>query len=344
MIWGDVVHAHPERIAEIPRDLFMLDWWYEAEFAYDRVAAFAEHGIDFGVCPGTSSWNSLFPRIANSIANISGWANAGRKHGARALINTDWGDFGHYNLLGNSLLGFAWSAQESWSGGVEAKRFDRAFSALFFDDRSGAIARLYRELGAIHDTGYPVFNGSPIQYLYFDDLAECTFVAASREPALKRSQERFERVRARIEAARERVSHDAHVDFPALDSLVLDELIYAADASLFSMRKARAGLRYVAWRRQPESLDARARRRLASELAKLADEQRELAARLRRLWLARNAISNFATTKRRIDRSIRSLRAAARALTGNRPPPPPSDEPLTGQRLIAAVRRSIASG
>ena len=45
MIWGDVVHAHPDRIPEIERDLILLDWWYEAEFDYERVAVFAEREI-----------------------------------------------------------------------------------------------------------------------------------------------------------------------------------------------------------------------------------------------------------------------------------------------------------
>ncbi len=103
MIWGDVVHAHPERIPEIDRGITLLDWWYEAEFDYDRAARLsAQRGLEFMACPGTSSWNCLFPRIANSQANISGWADAGRRHGALGLINTDWGDHGHYNLQGHS--------------------------------------------------------------------------------------------------------------------------------------------------------------------------------------------------------------------------------------------------
>jgi len=53
MIWGDVVHVHPDRIPEIDRDLILLDWWYEAAFDYDRVKRFADAGIDFAVCPGT---------------------------------------------------------------------------------------------------------------------------------------------------------------------------------------------------------------------------------------------------------------------------------------------------
>jgi len=332
MIWGDVVHAHPERIPEIDRDLVLLDWWYEAELDYDRVGVFADNGIDFFVCPGTSTWNSLFPRIENSCLNIARWADAGRRHGARGVINTDWGDFGHYNLQGNSFFAYAWGAQHSWSGSMDAAVFDRAFSRRLFGDASGEVGRLYRALGAVHDAGFPIFNGSPLQYLFFDDLERAYFIAAGKRGALTRSERRLERIRARLEAARERF---------ARDPLTFEELVYAADASSLAVRKARAGLEYLDWLRRPSRRSAPERRRLARSLCSLADEQSALGRRLRRLWLARSAISNLEHTQLRLRRSVRSLRRAARALERNRPPPPPAREPITRKGVLEAVRRSL---
>jgi hexosaminidase len=334
LIWSDVVHARPERIPEIDRDLVLLDWWYEAEFNYDRVEVFAENGIEFFVCPGTSTWNSLFPRIENSQLNIARWADAGRRHGARGLINTDWGDFGHYNLQGNSFFAYAWGAQQSWSGPMENVVFDRAFSRHLFGDASGEIGRIYRALGAIHDAGFAVFNGSPLQHLFFDDLERAYFIAASKRGALTQCEKRLEKIRARIEAARERL---------ARDPLTGEELAYAADASLLAVRKARSGLDYLEWRRRPERRSALERRRLARSLRRLADEQSALGRRLRRLWLARSAVSNLAHTQRRLRRSTASLRRAARALESNDPPAPPAREPLTPKGVLDATRRSLQS-
>ena len=333
MIWGDVVHAHPERIAQIDPSLIMLDWWYEADFDYDRVARFVEAGLEFGVCPGTSSWNSLFPRIANSIANVSGWAEAGRKHGARALVNTDWGDFGHYNLQGNSWLGFAWGAQQSWSGEVDAKHFDRAFSALLFGDSSGTVARIYRELGAIHDPGFAMFNGSALQYLFFDDAGESYFISGCKDAKLTQCERRLESVSKRIAEARAKFGDD---------ELTWQELAYAADASLFAVRKSQAVRRYNEWRKDPACLSAGERRKLARRIDALAKEQSALGRRLRRLWLARSAISNFDVNDRRLKRSVAGLRRAARALERGVAPPPPKEEEITGKGAIEAVRRSIA--
>ena len=87
---------------------------------------------------------------------------------------TDWGDHGHYNLLGNSWLGYALAAQHAWSGAADPKRFDRAFGRLLFGDASGRAGRIYRRLGAIHDPGFRAFNGSPLMFLFFDDLERVT--------------------------------------------------------------------------------------------------------------------------------------------------------------------------
>ena len=334
MIWGDVVHAHPGRISKIPKNIVMLDWWYEAEFNYDRVKVFKDNDLEFLVCPGTSSWNSLFPRVENSLRNIANWAAAGRKFGALGLINTDWGDFGHYNLLGNSWFAYAYGAQQSWSGDVDKKSFDRAFSARLFGETSnrGTAARLYRELGDIHDTGFKVFNGSPIQYLFFDTLEESYFIANCKKGALEKSCKKLIRVRAKIDDAK---------DCFREEKATWRELLYAADASLFALEKTLAAQRYNAWRRKPKSLASRDRKRLAQRLRALAKSQTALLTRLKKLWLARSAISNFDITEHRIKRSTQSLRTAATHLEKNLPPTPTKRAPINLDGVRAAVRKSL---
>jgi hypothetical protein len=333
LVWGDFVHAHPDRIPELDRDLVLLDWWYEARHDFDRVRAFAENGIEFWVCPGTSSWNCLFPRMENALANIARWADAGRRHGARGLLVTDWGDFGHYNLLGNSWLAYAWAAQQGWSGDAPADAFDRAFSRLFFGDASGTAARLYRDLGTVHEAGFSIFNASPLQFLYFDEVDRGFFVEAAVPRELARSERRLARVRARLERESARFGGDA---------LTHAELLYAADASLLAVRKARAAREWIAWRRGARALDGAARRRLAGELRHLAAEQARLGRALRRLWLRRARPSNFEITARRVARAVASLRRAANALACNRPPSPPPPHPGVTTAAVFQVLREAA--
>jgi hypothetical protein len=330
MIWADMVHAHPERLPEFDADFVFLDWWYEAECDYERVARFAERGFDFLVCPGTSSWNCLFPRLENSVVNVRRWAEAGKRHGARGLLVTDWGDFGHYNLQGYSWFGYAWAAEQAWSGESSPRDFERAFARRAFEDPSGETARLYRELGAVHDAGFRVFNGSPLQFLFFDDVDRGFFVEGARSGPLRRTARKLEKLRARIDAAGSRF---------ARERLSWEELRYAADASLLAVRKALAGREYLAWRRRPTRLGARERRQLAGRLATAAREQTLLGRRLQRLWLARSHPSKFALTRGRIERSVRSLRRAARALERGHPPPPPPEHP--GFEDPGAVMRAV---
>lgn len=335
MIWGDVVHARPERIAEIDRDLVLLDWWYEADFDFDRVERFAENQIEFAVCPGTSSWNCLFPRIDNSLENISGYSAAGKRHGALGLIVTDWGDFGHYNLQGGSWFGYAWAAQHAWSGAVGPRDFDRAFSNALFGDRTGTVARCYREIGAIHEAGFRVFNASALQFLYFDNLERGYFIEGTKPAVLRRSERKLQQASSRLDSARERFSND---------DLTWRELRLAVDESLLAIRKGQLGGDYIGWRRQPRRLGSRDRRRLAVELTALAKQQTALGRRLRALWLERSEPSNFEITGRRLQRSVRSLRRAARALEVNRPPAAPEAHPgFGGAAVFAALRESAAS-
>jgi hypothetical protein len=263
------------------------------------------------VCPGTSSWNCLFPRVENAERNVTRYAEAGRRHGASGLLNTDWGDHGHYNLQANSWLGYAFGAQQAWSGEASPKEFDAAFSRLLFGDASGGAARLYRELGAIHDVGAPIPNGSLLQYCFFDDLGTALFLVAGDAPKLRAALRKLERVRARIARASERFAGEPHSH---------DELLYAADASCLAARKGLAALEWLAWRRKPGRLDARGRRALAGRLRGLASEQDRLGRRLRRLWLARAGPGGFEVTQGRLSGSVRGLRAAAAALAKGVPP------------------------
>jgi hypothetical protein len=335
LVWGDFVHQHPDRIAEIDRDLVLLDWWYEAQGDFDRVKRFAENGIEFWVCPGTSTWNCLFPRVENAERNVTRYAEAGRRHGATGLLNTDWGDHGHYNLQGYSWMGYAFGAQQAWSGEPDAKAFDQAFSRVVFDDPSGRVARLYRALGAVHDVGAPIPNGSLLQYVFFDDLQSAEYLVAAERRKLRSAQTRLAKLQDRIEEAAACFAGEPRTH---------DEFVYAADASAFAARKGIAALDWLAWWRKPGRLDARGRRALARTLRGLADEQATLGRRLKRLWLARAQPGGFEIAGGRLAGSVRSLRAAARALERNAPPAGAPPESFDFMRAYRALTAQVESG
>lgn len=142
MFWGDIILDYPELIAEIPEDVITLQWDY-GHASEDRVRPFAEAGKRFYLCPGTNSWNNYFPVQQIMRDNVSIMTEYAVKFGAEGLLNTDWGDGGHYNLQGVSYYAYAYGAAQSWDFG-KVEQFDDAFGRLFFGQNGNQV------LNAIH--------------------------------------------------------------------------------------------------------------------------------------------------------------------------------------------------
>src|SRR6185436_16742198 len=146
--WGDIIIEQPELIAELPKDAIALEWGYEADHPFlDHAQRFAESGLEFTVCPGTSSWNSLAGRADNALRNLALAAVAGHESGARGCLITDWGDFGHLQPLPVSYLGFLAGAGFAWNVEAAAAPLSQPWRELLarwaFDDAgqgAGALA------------------------------------------------------------------------------------------------------------------------------------------------------------------------------------------------------------
>lgn len=150
--WGDIIIDYPDLVSELPNDLIALEWGYDADHPFDKHSAiFARSGIQFYVCPGTSSWLSLIGRTRNARLNLLSAAENGKKHGAIGYLNTDWGDFGHLQMLPSSYLGFAYGAALSWA--LEPNRdadLPAVLSRYAFEDPTGIMGALAVELGDVY--------------------------------------------------------------------------------------------------------------------------------------------------------------------------------------------------
>ena len=163
--WGDIIVHTPKLIGKLPKNSIALEWGYEANHPFDEHGAmFAESGIPFYVCPGTSSWTSIAGRTDNAVTNLLNAAENGLKHGAVGYLNTDWGDLGHWQALPVSFLGFAVGAAYSWA--LDANRdMDVAtvVSTHAFQDPTGSMGRVAYDLGNVYQApGVPVHNGSAL--------------------------------------------------------------------------------------------------------------------------------------------------------------------------------------
>lgn len=157
--WGDIILKYPEFLNQIPGDVVGLIWGYEANHPFDQQAArFAAAGLQFYVCPGTSTWNSLAGRTDNTLGNLKNAAIQGLKHGASGYLITDWGDNGHWQTLPTSYLGFAAGAALSWcvSANLELP-VQKWLNRHVFEDQREIMGNLAYDLGnADHAEGLPL--------------------------------------------------------------------------------------------------------------------------------------------------------------------------------------------
>jgi len=270
--WGDIILNHPELIGELPPDAIALNWGYESTHPFDvECGRFAAAGLPFYVCPGTSTWNSLAGRTENAVTNIASAAASGLRHGAIGLLNTDWGDRGHWQaplfsypaMLAGAA--FAWSAEASLALDVA-----RATGLHALADPSGAAGRALYDLGNVYRELPYVVNSSALFLALQLPLDE---LAARRTRNIPLEPEMPARALAAIDAALGHLSA-AQVRRPDA-ALVAAEVAHAA------------ALMRHACRRLALTLDRGPLVDPAQRLA-LHDELHALVAEQRRLWLARS--------------------------------------------------------
>lgn len=100
MMWGDVAAGNEEILRQIPEDVIIMDWGYEAQHPVEkRAAALKKSGHAFCLCPGTNSWTTFTGMTDNMMMCITRAAQAAQEYGAYGAMLTDWGDCGHMQYL-----------------------------------------------------------------------------------------------------------------------------------------------------------------------------------------------------------------------------------------------------
>lgn len=166
--WGDIVLEHPELIPQLPKDAIALNWGYEADHPFqEETKSFRDAGVPFYVCPGTSSWNSIAGRTDNMINNIRNACNFGLINGAEGVLNTDWGDNGHWQQLPVSYPGLVAGAANSWnSDSNQAIALEKILNSIVFRDDTRKIGKILLEIGNLYQAwSLNLANSSPLFWL-----------------------------------------------------------------------------------------------------------------------------------------------------------------------------------
>ncbi|MDG3582151.1 beta-N-acetylhexosaminidase [Galbibacter pacificus] len=147
--WGDIILNHPELIDELPKNMTALVWGYSASYPFDEnLPKFKNAGIDFYVCPGTSTWRSEIGRNDNAFENLKNAAVQGQKNNAKGYLNTNWGDYGHFQPLSVTyaplLVGaaYSWNYTDDTLGNLEFQ-----LNHYVFEDATGNTGKAILKLG-----------------------------------------------------------------------------------------------------------------------------------------------------------------------------------------------------
>lgn len=168
--WGDIITNHPELIAELPKNMIAMVWGYGDAFNEGKnLPKFVAAGLDFYVCPGTSAWNSLIGRNTNGFENLKNAAIQGKKYQAKGYLNTNWGDYGHWQPMSVTypaiLLGsaYSWNCEEK-----SLQNLEFLLNHYIYEDKSGNMAKAILKLGyADQKTNMPNGNGNAFHLMLY---------------------------------------------------------------------------------------------------------------------------------------------------------------------------------
>ena len=115
MAYDDIMVKYPNIIAELPKGLIAVAWYYTSEDpSYKRwLAPLVANHVPHIVQPGVMSYDNIAPDYNTTFENIDTFLAAGRKSGALGLINSVWADDAQL-LFQMSLPGMAYGAAAPW--------------------------------------------------------------------------------------------------------------------------------------------------------------------------------------------------------------------------------------
>ncbi|MBN2290338.1 MAG: family 20 glycosylhydrolase, partial [Candidatus Glassbacteria bacterium] len=128
MIYGDIILNNPAILEDLPGDMVVVDWHYNAARQYPSVARFRQAGLDVVVSPGVSNWNRFYPDYRTALTNIENLTREGCDQGALGAVVSSWCDNGGANLRQLNVWGYAFAACCAWNpGDIDREALERDF-------------------------------------------------------------------------------------------------------------------------------------------------------------------------------------------------------------------------
>ncbi len=292
--WGDIVDEHPELITELPDDVTALEWGYEADHPFEeRAARYAEAGVRFRLCPGTSGWNTIGGRVDNALTNCERAVDAALGAGAEGVLLTDWGDNGHWQPLPVSLPAMVRTGTSAWA--PEPNRdldIDRAVATVT-GDATRMLGRYLEQLGTVYRrSGLSSPNSTPLFWLLRLRKAEIPALLEWTEPSP--SAENATVMLREVDDVLAGLAQSLQLEPPRPERLGTDTTLVELQW-VVEMLRAAANRGVAVLGRDPEAAD------------EVASRKFELIAGHRAVWDARNRPGGQADSVRRLRQTLEDL-------------------------------------
>ncbi|MGB2821975.1 MAG: family 20 glycosylhydrolase, partial [Phycisphaerae bacterium] len=323
MMWGDIILRHPANLKDIPRDVIMLTWGYDARANFEaQIVPFARSGFDFFVCPGVSNWSRILPDFGTATTNIRNFVRDGAKHGAMGMLNTAWEDDGE-SLNAPKWHGHAWAAECAWNAATtEPRDFNRRIGAVLFGEAGDHFGTAVELLSRAH-------GQAGMNRMYNRRFWQNDFTSKGPPAELRRSAEGLLGiVRPAIEhllaCRKEAVANGELIDSFLLGARRMERIARRMlDAVETGEACARAG-------RAPRDEATKHIDRAESIIKASRDAHDALGKEFRRLWLAESkpyaldwTMNRYASLRQWHDGMLAKLADARKCIEAGKPPPTP---------------------
>ena len=150
MMYGDIILNQPEILGRIPKDITIVDWHYDASFAYSSTEVFKKAGFPFIASPAVWTFTGPFPNFLNTFVNIRNFNRDGYKCGSLGLLTSNWNDYGGEELRELNYYGYAWTAECAWQPlNADIDSFNKTFFKNYFGtDDCGDLQSAYAILSS----------------------------------------------------------------------------------------------------------------------------------------------------------------------------------------------------
>ena len=179
-----------------------MTWDYSPTPREINVKKLWENGAHQYLCPGVQGWNQAIHLLDNAYENIKQMTIFAHKYDGEGLLNTDWGDFGHFQHSELSMVGIVYGAAFSWNSDIPEKSAINAdISVIEYGDRSASLVEVIS-----HMSNQAVVNWGEFVRI----LENCRYQVAEREVTAfwEKYDEQTENSQKQIEFCNEAIRND----------------------------------------------------------------------------------------------------------------------------------------